>query len=118
MNRIDLHVDRATVEHHLKQELRALRGLSRVERELLLKNGMRENVRYRLGTLVRLPPEAQFRMTLLFAALDDANSKFTQRLSWLGSDRDRGSHAEFFALDVEMLVASWASTLQMSTKMF
>ena len=97
MDRIDLRVDHATVEHHLEQELRALRGLSRVERELLLTSGMRENIRYRLRTLVRLPPEAQFRMALLFAALDDANSKFTQRLSWLGVDRDRGSHAEFFA---------------------
>ena len=97
MDRLELRVDRATVEHHLEQELRTLRGLSRAERESLLRNGMRANIRYRLRALMRLPPEAQFRVILLFAALDDANSKFTQRLSWLGSDWDHGSHTEFFA---------------------
>ena len=55
MDRLDLSVDRAKVEHHLEQELRAVRGLSRAERESLLRNGMRENLRYRLRTLMRLP---------------------------------------------------------------
>lgn len=97
MDRLNLRVDRAIVEHHLAQELRALPGFSRAERVSLLGNGMRENMPFRLRVLMKLPPDAQFRMVLLFAALDDANSKFTQRLSWLGSDWDRGSHTEFFA---------------------
>ena len=94
---MDLCVDRATVEHHLEQELRALRGLSSAERESLLREGTRGNMRDRLHALMRLPPEAQFSLVLLFAAFDDATSKFTQRLSALRGDWDRGSHTEFFA---------------------
>ena len=109
MDRLDLRVDRATVKHHLEQELRAVRGLSREERESLLENGMRESIRYRLLALKRLPPEAQFRIALLFAALDDANSKFTQRVTWLGRDSDRGSHAEFFARAGGYIPASGSS---------
>ena len=90
-------VDLATVEHHLEQELRALRGVSSAERESLLRKGSRGNMRDRLRALMRLPPEAQFSMVLLFAAFDDANSKFTQRLSPLRNNWDRGSHTEFFA---------------------
>ena len=113
MDRLDLRVDRATVEHHLEQELRALRGVSRAERESLLRNGMRENIRYRLRALMRLPSEAQFRMVLLFAALDDANSKFTQRLSSLGSDWDRGSHTEFFARAAGYIPAASPTSLHL-----
>jgi hypothetical protein len=110
VDRLDLRVDRAIVEQHLEQELRAVRGLSHAERESLFQDGMRENTRYRLRALMRLTPEAQFRMILLFAALDDANSKFTQRLRWLGSDSDRGSHAEFFARAAGYIPASGRST--------
>jgi hypothetical protein len=77
---------------------------------MLLRNGMRENVRYRLRTLMRLPPEAQFRMLLLFAALDDANSKFHQRISLLGSDWDSGSHTEFFGRAAGYIPAAISAT--------
>ncbi len=97
MDRFDLNMNRETVERLLKGELQALRRLSRSEAESLLTNGMRDNIRYRLRTLRRLSPDAQFRMALAFSALDDAEDKFRYRIDWLGSNQDRGSHAEFFA---------------------
>lgn len=98
MDRFDLNMNRTTMELLLERELRALRGLSRSEVGSLLRNGMRGNIRYRLRTLRRLPPDAQFRLALAFCALEDAETtKFSQRIHVLGSKQDGGSYVEFFA---------------------
>jgi hypothetical protein len=96
VDRLDLSIDRAKVQQHLGQELSGQR-LSRAERESLLRDGMHGNLRYRMRALMSLSAEAQFRMALVFAALDDAEAKFNQRISALGSISDSGSLTEFFA---------------------
>lgn len=97
MDRLDLRVNRALVERYLEEELRALRGVSRAEKESLLRYGMLNNIRCRLRALMRLSPDAQFRIALAFCVYDDENLKFIQRINLVGTERDHGSHAEFFA---------------------